>query len=334
MKPFATAEIKSILLVQLGPFGDVLLNTSYLNVLRRKFPHSRIDFLVSKPYDSVLYRHPALDHIVSFPKKKGLAYVGERIRTFYRVWKNHYDLIIDQQCGTGSGQIVMFSHAKYRLGFENSKFAIFYNMVASRGPKRYSASTKFDVLAPLGIVEEPYELYYYVMPESREYIQTWLNENKLEDRSFVVFSPGSPAERKVWKLENFARLADMIIENHNLKIVILWAPDELKDAERVISLMHHSAVMAPKTNLNQGAALLEHSRLLICNDGGINHISVATKTPSLAMFGPTSPLHWCPGKVFPIHDSLSNPQAYTPEDKGFGISVEEAYIKANNLLDL
>lgn len=333
MKSFNHSQIHSILIIQLCPFGDVLLNTSYLDALRRKFPDSRIDFLVSQPYDSVLYKHPALSELVTFKKSKGIAYVWERIKVFYRVFARHYDLVIDQQCGTGSGQIVLFSGAKFRLGFADSKFAPVYNLVAQRGEKRYSASTKFDVLAPLGISEEPYNLYYYIKPESYTYIENWLLEQGLAKQGFICFSPGSPAQRKIWDLASFAELADRLQAETSLPIVIIWAPDEIEDARKVQSLMKTKAIFAPPTTLNQGAALLKSTKLLICNDGGINHISVATQTPSLAIFGPTSAINWSPEKVFPIHAGLANPDAYKPEDKSFGVTVDEAFHKALSLLD-
>ncbi|MDY0151621.1 MAG: glycosyltransferase family 9 protein [Candidatus Cloacimonas sp.] len=332
MKAFEINKIHSILIIQLCPFGDVLLNTSYLDTLRRKFPKSKIDFLVMEPYNSVLYKHPAISEIVVIPKAKGIGYIWQRIKTFARVFARNYDLIIDQQCGTGSGQIVLFSGAKYRLGFADSKFARVYNLVAQRGVKRYSASTKFDILSPIGIVEEPYKLYYYIKQESTDYIAKWLQEQGLNKQGFICLSPGSPAPYKVWDLSLFAKLADRLQAQTKLPIVILWAPDELADARKVQELMTTPAIFALPTNLNQAAALLTFSKLLICNDGGINHISVATQTPSLAMFGPTSAENWNPEKVFPIHIGLANPQAYNPHDKSFGLNVEDAYQQALKLL--
>jgi ADP-heptose:LPS heptosyltransferase len=249
-----------------------------------------------------------------------------------KVCSRHYDLVIDQQAGTGTGQIAMFSGAKYRLGYTNSKFKPIYNLVAEVGADRYCGSQKFDVLKPLGIQEEPYNLYYYIKPESIAYIQTWLQETGIPEHGFICLSPGSPVERKIWDLKLFARLADRLHESTKLPIVILWAKDELADAKQVQELMQQPSVFAVPTNLNQAAALLKYAKLLICNDGGLNHISVATNTPSLAMFGPTLPIFWCPGSVFPNHDSLSHPNRYNPADKSFGISVDEAFEKAMKLL--
>lgn len=325
-------NFRSILIIQLGPYGDVLLNTSYFSALRKKYPTTKIDFLVSKPYDSILYNNPYLSEILTIPKAKGIIYILQRIKTFIRIACRHYELVIDQQCGTGTGQICLFSFAKYRLGFENSKFAWLYNIKAKRGHKRYSASQKFDILIPLGIKEEPYKLYYYIKPESHIYIQNWMQEMKLEDKKFVCISPGSSVKRKKWKIEYFAELAVLIQTTFNLPVVILYAANEYEDAKKMYTLMDKKAILAPPTNFNQGAAMISHCRLLICNDGGLVHLSVATETPSLAIYGPTDANNWNPKSIFLNYEFLANPDAYIPSDNSFGVTVQQALDKIQQML--
>ena len=52
--------------------------------------------------------------------------------------------------------------------------------------------------------------------------------------------------------------------------------------------MDKKAILAPPTNFNQGAAMISHCRLLICNDGGLVHLSVATETSTALHFGQSS----------------------------------------------
>ena len=113
-----------------------------------------------------------------------------------------------------------------------------------------------------------------------------MQEMKLEDKKFVCISPGSSVNRKKWKIEYFAELAVLIQTTFNLPVVILYAANEYEDAKKMYTLMDKKAILAPPTNFNQGAAMISHCRLLICNDGGLVHLS-ATETPSLAIYGPT-----------------------------------------------
>ena len=61
-------QIKKILIIQQKPFGDILLNTGYFKELRRHFPNVQIDYLVQKPYKTILEGNPHLDNLVLMDK--------------------------------------------------------------------------------------------------------------------------------------------------------------------------------------------------------------------------------------------------------------------------
>ena len=58
LEDFQLKEIHKILIIQQKPFGDILLNTGYLPELRRHFPQAQIDFLIQRPYLTVLEDNP------------------------------------------------------------------------------------------------------------------------------------------------------------------------------------------------------------------------------------------------------------------------------------
>jgi heptosyltransferase III len=62
-------SIKKILVIQIRPLGDVLLATSYLEALKKKYPNAIIDFFVSEPFDQVVRNHPYIQTLIIPPKK-------------------------------------------------------------------------------------------------------------------------------------------------------------------------------------------------------------------------------------------------------------------------
>jgi len=324
-------SIKRILIIQYQPFGDVLLNTGYFPALRKKFPDAKIDYLVKKRYQVVLDKNPYLDELVVFEDGKGWRYIPERIKLLKRIRAREYNLILDQIRGFGSAQMAWFSGAKYRLGFKHKKYAFIYNIKAERQSVRYHSSMKFDALIPLGITEEPHKLYFNIKPESEEYINDWLQRSGLNKEKIITISPGSPVPRKKWSLKSYACLGDKILQNMKYKIVILWAPGEKKDADVLLELMNYKPVMAPDTDLNQAAAMLKKSALLICNDGGLNHLSVATETPSIAIFGSIKPHRWSP-EIFEGHYHFFNDRHDSSKDNSFGVDPEKVYQKVLEIL--
>ncbi|MBU1874166.1 hypothetical protein KJ688_10650, partial [bacterium] len=101
------ASIRKILIIQYKPFGDVLLNTGYLPTLRNQFPNAQIDYLVQKPYKTVLEDNPNINKLLLMEKKKKktFSYFAERLRIIHLVRKERYDVIVDQLRGPGSAQI-------------------------------------------------------------------------------------------------------------------------------------------------------------------------------------------------------------------------------------
>ena len=88
------SEIKKILIIQQKPFGDILLNTGYLPELRRNFPDAQIDYLIQRPYLTILEDNPHLDNLVIMekPKGRGLKYILPQVRAAIEVRKRKYDL--------------------------------------------------------------------------------------------------------------------------------------------------------------------------------------------------------------------------------------------------
>lgn len=324
-------SIHKILYVQYRPFGDVLCNTGVLPFLRNRFPKAKLDYLVQHPYQQILRNNANIDEVLIFNEERGLADFWNRLKLYADIYRRKYDLVIDQMCGTGSAQIAIFSGARYRLGYRESRRRWAYNVHASKGSVRYSAATKFDLLQPLGIQEQPYQMEYYIDPESVASVERWLQSEGLQDEPLICVAPGSKAASKTWNPESFAKICDFLLTETEYRIVLLWADYEWESVQAVVKYMTHQPIIAPRTNLNEAAALLGKIDLLICNDTALNHLSAVTQTASLAFFGRTRPTDWSP-TTDPYHYYLYRPDRYQQGDNSFGISVQEAIAKVKEIL--
>jgi ADP-heptose:LPS heptosyltransferase len=318
-------SIRKILIIQYKPFGDILLNTGYFAALRQRFPEAQIDFLIQRPYLTILEDNPHLDNLVIMEKKKGCGYYLERARIIKEVRKRGYDLVIDQLRGPGSAEITLLSGARFRLGWRLKRWNWVYNYTTKRENIRYYSRLKFDVLRPLGITEIPHNTFYAIRHESKEYIDRWLLEQNLEQSRLVVVSPGTPVPRKQWSLDYYADLIDLIQARTEFRVILLWGPGEEGDVERVTQNMKTEPIVALPTTFNQAGALLRRSEMFIGNDGGINHLAVALETPSIAIFGPTSnPKKWSAWHK-DIHFYLRDWEFKTRGEHTFNITPEQAF---------
>lgn len=326
--------IKKILVIQLGPFGDGLLTTSYFELLKGRLPQAKLYYLIKEPYHKIVLNHPFIDQLMTIKNLEGIAYFLERFRTIRRVRMEKFDLVIDQQNKPSSQMITFFSGAEYRLGYEDARFHQAYNLKAKRRPIQYSGSRKFDILGPLGLAEERYKIYFQIGEDAHRYMAQWLKNQDLDPANLIVISPGSPIARKEWDLSHYAKLADLIQKNTEFVVILLWGPKERFKVEEVKNLMQTIPLLAPPTNLQQAAALLTKCKLLICNDGGLNHLAVSTETPTLAIFGNTNPSDWSPASKYSHHFHLYHPDFDSSRDQSFGISVEEAFEEVQRIIKL
>jgi len=334
-------KIKKILIIQYKPFGDVLLNTGYLPALRAAFPDTVIDYLVQKPYATILENNACIDNIIVMNKLKSgtTAYTVDRIRLISGIRREHYDVVIDQARGPGAAEITLFSGAGIRIGWHKTKkWSWFkghnwvYNYRELKDHNIYSARAKFGLLRPLGIHEVPHNTDIHVLPESENRIQAWLKQQGVLNSSIAVFSPVTPIRSRQWNFDSFAAVADMLIEKQGFTVVLLWGPGEKKKVEHMASMMKSRPLIAPATSFNEAAAMLKQARVYIGNNGGVHHLAVAVGTPTVTVFGPgTSPLKWVAWHM-PKHTYLiSSLEKY--EDNTFDITPEMVFAEFEKLLE-
>ena len=112
---------------------------------------------------------------------------------------------------------------------------------------------------------------------------------KDKDR-LIVLCPSGNWDPKRWPKEDFAKLADMLIEKLGVKIILSGAGKDIGLAEKIKSLMKNIPIIScGVTTLKELGCLLERADLVIANDSGPMHLAVAMKTNVIALFGPTSP---------------------------------------------
>jgi ADP-heptose:LPS heptosyltransferase len=111
----------------------------------------------------------------------------------------------------------------------------------------------------------------------------------------TIVHPGTKDPARRWPVGRFAQLAQQLARDGH-DVVVTGSPAEAWRAGRVAELagLPAEAVLAGRTDVGELAALVAHARLVICGDTGIGHLATAYRTPSVLLFGPTSPACWGP----------------------------------------
>jgi heptosyltransferase-1 len=144
------------------------------------------------------------------------------------------------------------------------------------------------LLAPLGIAPGPVEFHVPVPAAAERRMDEFLGEPGVKSRDLLVaINPGAGRDIKRWPVEHFRRLADRLAQEPDVRILLLWGPDEVHMARQIRDGLQPRAILAPPTDLHELASLLRRSALMVANDTGPLHLAAALGTPSLGLFGPT-----------------------------------------------
>ncbi|WP_231384032.1 glycosyltransferase family 9 protein [Cellulomonas sp. URHD0024] len=156
----------------------------------------------------------------------------------------------------------------------------------------------------------------------------------------VLLHPGAASAARRWPPERWAALARDLV-GRGVTVVLTGGPDEARLCQHVRGLAGPQVQVAGPTSLPQLADLVASARLLVCGDTGVAHLATAIGTPSVLLFGPTSPRLWGPAIDDALHTVLWHGDEATPGDPHGSvidpalerISVEEVGAAATDLLE-
>ena len=285
--------------------GDVVFTTPAIGAIRRKFPDARITYLVEAPAEPVVRHHPGIDEVIIVERPRGIARLRYDAALARQLRARQFDLVIDFHGGPRSGFLAWATRAPKRIGYKLPGRAWSYTTrvewTRSLVPPRHSVLNQWALLEPLGI-EPPDRARDAVNmpldPDAVRRVDERLAKAGVErDATLIVLhvSAGNPFRR--WPAASFAgAAATLAAEDPARRIIITSGPSESAAAEAVAEaarrLAGHSAASIVRTgefDLAELRALVERAALYIGGDSGPLHIAATTRTPIVALFGPTLP---------------------------------------------
>lgn len=110
-------------------------------------------------------------------------------------------------------------------------------------------------------------------------------------KNYVVLFPGAAAKRKRWNPQNFAKVADYIIENYQLPCVICGSKGDSPLATSIINITQNKNTIIDftgKTDLLQLATVINGCSLIITNDTSAAHYAAALEKKTIALLNGNS----------------------------------------------
>jgi len=286
---------RRILIIKPSAIGDVVHTLPILNLLRRRWPEARIEWVVTQACAGILEGHPQLDEVLIFDRKQlgrwwRDAAARRSLRAFTQDLRSRrYDLVIDLQGLFRSGWLAWQTRCPARVGFANAREGawLFYTHRIHPGTTEQHAIDRYLKLAQaVGAATDPVEYVFPTDDADRQAVTQMLGS----DQPYAVLIPGTNWPTKRWPIEHFNALAAAIRREFGLRTVVAGAPSERELGEQIAESLN----LCGRTTLRQLVALLERAAVVICNDSGPMHIATALGRPMVALFGPTNPVRTGP----------------------------------------
>lgn len=152
----------------------------------------------------------------------------------------------------------------------------------------------------------------------------WLARNGLAEagRPVVAFAPGAVGPGKAWPPAHYAALAKRLA-GARMSVWVLGGPNEKGIAQEIAAAGGPAVRDLTGTDLRNAILALSAADAAVTNDSGLMHISAALGTPTVAIFGPTSPRLW--GPLNPLAAVLEPPgeiPADIKQRRTAGVTVE------------
>jgi heptosyltransferase-2 len=125
----------------------------------------------------------------------------------------------------------------------------------------------------------------------REEASRWRQAQGLGTGPAVALAPGSVGASKRW---TYYPQAARLLAERGFDVWVVGGPGEKALAQEIVAVGGARVRDLTGTDLRNGILAMAAADVAISNDSGLMHIAAAIGTPTMGIFGPTSPYHWAP----------------------------------------
>ncbi len=288
--------MKKIFIINPFGIGDVLFTTPVIANLRRAYPQAKISYLANARTAGVLRHHLDIDEV--FVYERDTFNTGKWVDLWQRVRNCRFDTAFDFSMNEGLGFFVLSCGIPKRIGFNyrgRGRFLTDRRPLAGYEGK-HVIDYNLELLEAQGVPVLDRCMHFPMDAADQAWAIQWLAEKNIRPgQGCIAVIPGggaswgTAAKFKRWPSEKYSDLVDKIVEKSPSVIILMGDLKEEALCAKVAGNSRNVYNAAGQTTVGQMAALLQHCRLAIANDGGPLHVAVACGVKTVSIFGPVDP---------------------------------------------
>jgi heptosyltransferase-2 len=286
-----SGDTRPMLIVPYMWIGDFVRGHSVVRVLKQRWPNRPIDLLVTSLCAPLVDYMPSVRSGIVWDLPRSRLAVTQQWRLAVLLRAGNYGTALVLPRTWKSAIAPALAGIPERVGFVGeARFGLINRWRwGEKALPRFidkNAALALPVGAPL-----PSEWPVPQLNVPAEEVSGWRQINGLGTGRAVALAPGSVGASKRWTYypEAARRLAEQ-----GLDVWVVGGPGETAMAAEIVSAGGARVRDLTGSDLRNGILAMAAADVAISNDSGLMHIAAALGTPTMGIFGPTSPYHWAP----------------------------------------
>jgi len=281
-------EALNILLIRLKSIGDIVFTLPAVGCVRDNFPESRIAFLVSKEFASLLQGFAEVDEVIPldrapFQRKQLKAICAETLGLVRRLRAGRFALVIDFQGYGETAAMTWLTRAPQRWGSvyrPSRRWA--YTKWAVRNDRLHPADWNLSLVTQCGLKPGTVRNEFRLPDSARNAAREFFAAHGLDATKATLFiQPFTSSPQKDWPLEKSLALGRHW-KSQGLQVILGGGPAERAALEPA---RQASFVTSAGVPLLTTAGLVELSTLVVGGVTGLLHLAVAMQKRVVMLIG-------------------------------------------------
>lgn len=307
MVPEAATGGSPILVVPYMWIGDFIRCHSVVKLLNARWPGRPVDMLTTKLCAPLIDYMPGVRQGIVWDLPRRRLPLAEYRALADRLQAENYGTALVMLRTWKSALAPFLAGIPERIGFAGEARFGLLNDIRWGERKLERMIDRCGALAlPKGApLPSDWPLPELVVPETE--VMAWRARHQLpaDGPRVVALAPGAVGRGKRWPTEYYAELARTLVGD-GIKVWVLGGPQEKPLAAQIVALAGAGARDLTGTDLRDAVVALKAADLAVSNDSGLMHVAAAIGTPTIGIFGPTSPRLWAP--LNPLAAAIEPPE--------------------------
>jgi len=316
---------KSILISNMGGYGDVIISTAVIPVLRSAFPGVKIGMLVSKRSSPLLLNNHNIDHLFeleqwfdSRSEKNLIFYFFRNIIEYFKLTAQirhvSFDIALELFPRIQNTiPMIWLAGIPIRIGYTSGGFSpLLTHRLELIFTEEHVINWHFRLLCVLSITEQDIAKAKVTLAQfnNEEFTNLYFEETRQKELNYIILHISANDSIKGWSSSKWRELTIKLIKDGYYVVFTGYGCNDYQEISKVIHGLDHCVNMSGKVGIPGYLGAIRSAKMVVCVDTIAQHASSAFNVPCVVIMTGRSPHMWYP--MHKRHRVVINPVECIP----------------------